>query len=56
MKQLKRYLLLVAALAVGGGLAHKLLSNFEPVNLLLFMLCCSLFGRIFYQIDKKIMK
>ena len=49
MKQLKRALLLIAAIAVGGGLGKLLLDN-----VILFGIACLLLGEIFHQIDVKI--
>ncbi len=54
MKRLGRFLLLVLALMVGGGLGSALLSGPEPVKIILFMVACLILGNIFYQIDKKI--
>jgi len=54
VKHFERFLLLVIALAVGGGLGHKLLSDFEPVNMMIFAVCCLVLGEVFYQLDKKI--
>jgi len=54
MKHFGRLLLLVIALTVGGGLGHKFLSDFEPVKMMAFAICCLILGEVFYQIDKKI--
>ncbi|WP_191905370.1 hypothetical protein [Flintibacter sp. KGMB00164] len=54
MKRFGRFLLLVLALMVGGGLGSALLSGPEPVKIILFMVACLILGNIFYQIDKKI--
>jgi len=54
VKHFERLLLLVIALAVGGGLGYKLLPDFEPVKMIIFAICCLILGEVFYQIDKKI--
>ena len=54
MQYFERMLLLVIALAVGGGLGYKLLSDFEPVKMIIFAICCLILGEIFYRIDKKL--
>ncbi len=56
MKHFERLLLLVIALAVGGGLGYKLLPNFEPIKMILFAIACIVLGEVFYQIDKRISK
>lgn len=56
MKHFERLLLLVMALAVGGGLGYKLLPNFEPIKMIIFAVACVVLGEIFYQIDKRISK
>lgn len=56
MKHFERLLLLVIALAVGGGLGYMLLPNFEPVKMIIFAIACVVLGEVFYQIDKKIAK
>lgn len=56
MKHFERLLLLVIALAVGGGLGYKLLPEFEPVKMLLFAIACVILGEALYQIDKRISK
>ncbi len=56
MKHLQRLLLLIIAFAVGGILGHKLLSDFEPVKMIMFVIICVTLGEIFYQIDKRISK
>lgn len=50
----ERMLLLVIALAVGGGLGYKLLPDVEPVKMIIFAICILILGEIFYQIDKKL--
>lgn len=54
MKHFERMLLLVIALAVGGGLGYKLLPDFEPVKMIIFAICILILGEIFYQFDKKL--
>lgn len=56
MKHLGRLVLLVLALAVGGGLGQFLLAGFEPMKVLIFFAACSLLGNVFYQIDRHIRK
>ena len=56
MKHFERLLLLVIALAVGGGLGSLLLPDFEPIKMMIFAAACVALGEIFYQIDKKISK
>ena len=55
MKHLRRLLLLIIALAVGGGLGAKLLSDFEPVKMIIFCAVCVILGEVFYQIDRRIL-
>jgi len=54
MKRLKRSLLLIAALGVGGALGSILLPDFEPVKITIFTAACLILGQVFYQIDRKI--
>lgn len=54
MKHFERMLLLVIALAVGGGLGYKFLPGFEPVKMIIFEICCLILGETFYRIDKKL--
>ena len=49
-------LVVVAALAVGGGLGSVLLDGFEPLKMLAFFAACGLLGKGFYQIDRSLMK
>lgn len=56
MKHFERLLLLVLALAVGGGLGYKLLPNFEPMKMIIFAIVCVILSKVFYQIDKRISK
>lgn len=56
MKHFERLLLLVIALAVGGGLGSLLLSDFEPIKMIMFAVACAALGEVFYQIDKRISK
>lgn len=56
MKHFERLLLLVIALAVGGGLGYMLLPDFEPIKMIIFAIACVVLGEIFYQIDKRISK
>ena len=56
MKHFERLLLLVLALAVGGGLGYKLLPNFEPMKMIVFAAICVILGEVCYQIDKRISK
>lgn len=51
MKHLKRFLLV--ALFVGAGLGHILLSEFEPLRLMAFLVLCLALGELFYQMDQK---
>lgn len=53
MKHLKRFLLLLIALLVGAGLGHILLSEFEPLRLIVFLVLCLALGEGFYQIDQR---
>lgn len=53
MKHLKRFLLLLIALLVGAGLGHILLSEFEPLRLIVFLVLCLALGELFYQIDQR---
>lgn len=54
MKHIKRLLLLVIALAAGGGLGYKLLVGFKPVKVIIFVIAILILGEIFYQIDKRV--
>ncbi|MBP3634572.1 MAG: hypothetical protein J6J43_08375 [Oscillospiraceae bacterium] len=56
MKHFVRVLLLIAALAIGGGLGVILLPGYEPLKILLFALVCIVLGEVFYQIDRQITK
>ena len=56
MKHFERLLLLVIALAVGGGLGYILLPEFETMKMIAFAVACLVLGEIFYQIDKRISK
>lgn len=56
MKHFERLLILVIALAVGGGLGYKLLPDFEPVKMITFAITCVILGEVLYQIDKRISK
>lgn len=56
MKHFGRLLLLVIALAVGGGLGYMLLPEFDPMKMIVFAAACCVLGEIFYQIDKRISK
>ena len=49
-----RLLLIIAALAIGGGLGYKLLIGFEPIKITVFVVSITILGNVFYQIDKKI--
>jgi len=53
MKHLRRLLLLSAALFIGGGLGHFLLSESDPIKTIAFVLACIALGEVFYQIDKR---
>jgi len=53
MKHLRRLLLLSAALLIGGGLGHILLSESDPIKTIVFILACIALGEVFYQIDKR---
>ncbi len=52
MNHFKRFLLLVLALAVGGGMGYRLLVGFNFVNMVFFILLVLILGEVFYQIDK----
>jgi len=54
MKHLRRLLLLSAALFIGGGLGHLLLSESDPIKTISFILACIALGEVFYQIDKRL--
>lgn len=56
MGHFQRLLLLLIALAVGGGLGYKLLADFEPIKMIIFAIVCLILGELLYQIDKKISK
>ena len=49
-----RLLLIIAALAIGGGLGYMLLVGFEPIKITVFVVSIVILGNVFYQIDKKI--
>ena len=49
-----RLFLLALALAVGGGLRYKLVTDPEPVKMLIFGIAVLALGEVFYQIDKHI--
>ena len=51
---LRRSLLLVMVLVVGGGLGAMLLPEFDPLKLLLFLAICSALGEVFYRIDQRL--
>ncbi len=53
MKHFERLILLVLALAVGGGLGAIFLTDFEPVKMIVFAITCILLGEVFYQIDTR---
>ena len=52
MNHFKRFLLLVLALAVGGGMGYRLLVGFNFVKMVIFILLNLISGEMFYQIDK----
>jgi uncharacterized membrane protein len=52
MNHFKRFLLLVLALAVGGGMGYRLLVGFNFVKMVIFILLNLILGEVFYQIDK----
>lgn len=55
MRRFARLFLFVTALAVGGVLGYELLSNFESLgslNWVLFMITCLVLGEVFHLIDK----
>ena len=56
MKHFGRVLLLIGALAVGGGLGSVLLPNFEPIKMVIFAAVCVVLGEVFYQADQRIFK
>ena len=56
MMYLKRVLLLIMALVIGGGLGYKLLPGFEPLKMILFFMGCGILGRVFCLIDRELFK
>jgi|GEM_PF-2037879 len=56
MKKIVRFVLFVAALAVGGWLGTIFLADFEPLKMLTFLAVCGVLGVVFHQIDKRITK
>ena len=52
MNHFKRFLLLVLALAVGGGMGYRLLVGFNFVKMVIFILLILISGEVFCQIDK----
>lgn len=56
MKHFGRLLLLIIALAIGGGLGSILLSDFEPIKMIIFGVACVVLGEVLYQIDKRVSK
>lgn len=50
-----KLLLLIAALAVSGGLGYKLLAGFKPIKIIVFVVSIIILGNVFYQVDKKIL-
>ena len=52
MNHFKRFLLLVLALAVGGGMGYRLLVGLNFVKMVIFILLILILGEVFYQIDK----
>ena len=56
MKHLARWLLCAGALALGGGLGHLLLPGFDALKWMLFFAACMVLGKVFYQIDKKLLR
>ena len=56
MKKAFRLILLIAALAIGGWLGTMLLTDFEPLKMLLFLAICGILGVVFKQIDNSVSK
>lgn len=54
MNHFKRFLLLMLALVVGGGLGYVLLVDFELIKMIIFAVVVLILGEVFYQIDKRI--
>lgn len=54
MRRFRRFPLLVLALAAGGGLGTWLLTDLEPLRVLLPLTVCGLLGEGFCQIDQRI--
>ena len=54
MKQVKRIVLFIIALIVGGVLAKLFLFEGATLGWLLFIASCAVLGEVFYQIDKRL--
>ena len=54
--KIMRFVLLAVAVLVGGGLGWLLLAGFNPLNVMIFVAVCAMFGQVFYEIDKRISK
>lgn len=52
--QVLRLLLMIMTLAIGGFLGYKLLVDFEPVKITMFVVSVMVLSPIIYQIDKRI--
>ena len=55
MRRFRRFPLLALALAAGGGLGTWLLTDLEPLRVLLPLTVCGLLGEGFCQIDQRIL-
>ena len=54
MKQVKRIVLFIVALIVGGVLAKLFLLEGDTLGWLMFIASCAVLGEVFYQIDKRL--
>lgn len=52
-RHIARLLLLIAALAIGGGLGNKLLVVFEPIKITLFIVSIIILGEIFIRSTRR---
>ena len=53
---IKRFVLLAISVPVGCGLGWLLLAEFNPLKMMIFMAVCAMFGRVFYEIDRRVSK
>ena len=53
MKNIKRLLLIIVALIIGGILGYFLLVDFEPLKLTFWIIACIVLGYLLNLIDKK---